>query len=84
MFQAFMISLFLVLLSSGFVVPVFFASKLAKVEYLTDRLICEVETDPDSTWQHSYTIITNFCHFFTILAIVICLYAAIYYRLRLR
>ncbi|TRY72733.1 hypothetical protein TCAL_11189 [Tigriopus californicus] len=80
--QAFVVSFVLGGISTAFVSPVFMTAKLWQYPYFGDRYFCQVDwVDPSPV---NYTIIANSFHFLLTVVIVVCLYAAIYYRIRSR
>ena len=82
-FQASIISICLALLSLFCVSPMFFAHELKRFPYLKNRFFCDVRA-LDANIVMNYVVFSSIFHFFLTCAVVTCLYAAIYYRLRSR
>lgn len=80
--QGFLFSFLLVIVSSCFVSPIFFKTRMWHFPVLRNTFFCDINWEGESRVQ--YTLVSSTFHFLLTLIVVVFLYSLIYYRLKKR
>eukprot|EP00095_Tigriopus_kingsejongensis_P000824 maker-scaffold63_size435493-snap-gene-1.12 protein:Tk00824 transcript:maker-scaffold63_size435493-snap-gene-1.12-mRNA-1 annotation:"hypothetical protein TRIADDRAFT_4556" len=80
--QGFLFSFLLVIVSSCFVSPIFFKTRMWHFPVLRNTFFCDINWEGESRVQ--YTLVSSSFHFLLTLVVVVFLYSLIYYRLKKR